>query len=296
MEQTLPWALEKAECFELDAPMGLRFEVSIALPISYGNDGRHYPALFVLDSPATFPIAAVTARGQSWIGAAHELIVVGISTPRRESLQEIGLQRLRYLSPGPPPRDDPSIQAVMRALEAARVARGWSFEDCFGGAPAFLRDLTDTLVPAVARRARIDTSDLGLLGHSAAGAFVAFALLSRTPAFRRYTAGTFGTAWFPDLERSLRDFERGSGQAVQVFHGVGGAELADAGLIGAHQGLQLMQRFQGLARADLAVHAQVFEGENHASVIPHLIASAIRHHYGTGLDLVAGLAARPKRG
>ena len=293
------WLVEDTECFELRGPFGMDFEVSVAPPPGHAaaSADKRWPALLVLDAPSTFATAVATARVQYALRAVEPVVVVGISTPRREGAQMMGLNRLRYLTPGAPKKSSPDVALVLKSMAEPMRAKGWGFDDCFGGAAAFLAFLGDVLRPELGSRWAVDTNDLGLFGHSAAGAFAAFALLEGSPVFTRYLIGTFGTQWWGDYAAHESAFVAGRRAAspvrsTRVYHAVGGAELTDPAFAHAGIGLPSVQQLGAMGLPGLDIRTQIFDGENHGSVISHTLSSGIRILYGTGHDFGAGLKAR----
>jgi predicted alpha/beta superfamily hydrolase len=294
------WTIEDTATFELAGPFDMDFEVSLAFPPNYQTGSAAYPLLLVLDAPTAFPVAVSAARAQGALGAADEVIVAGVSTPRREGRGMLGLNRLKYLTPGPPNREGDNIAVLMKLLGPLMQDRGLEFDDCFGGAEGFLDFLETSLVPEISRRTRLRPSGHCLFGHSAAGAFAVYALLEQSPAFDNYIVGTFGTEWWTDFEHHLDKFRSarraGSDQpSLNVFHGVGGQELTDPAFRTAVLGLPYMEALGAEKLDGLHISTQVFPDENHASVIPHIISTGIRQIYGTGADFAAGLEARIRR-
>lgn len=298
-----PWQVEDTDSFELPGPFGMDFEVSVALPPGHASApaGQRWPALVVLDAPSTFTTAVATARIQYALRAVEPLVVVGVSTSRREGPQMLGLNRLRYLTPGAPPESSPDVALVLKLMAEPMRAKGWDFDDCFGGAAQFLAFIGEVLRPELGRRWPVNTNDLGLFGHSAAGAFAAYALLEDSPVFTRYLIGTFGTQWWSDCAANEAAFVAARRAAsaprpTRVYHAVGGAELTDPSFAHAGIGLPMIQRLEAMALPGLEISTQVFDGENHGSVISHVLATGIRTLYATGNNFAAGLKARIDEG
>src|SRR3546814_12528845 len=107
--------------------------------------------------------------------------------------------------------------------------RGDDARQRLGRAPQLLDFIGDELLPELAASLPIDTGRLGLLGHSAGGPFVGFALATRPELFRHYAAISPGVgvsgSW---LMRQLFDTDaiRKSGASVELA--VGEAELSHA--------------------------------------------------------------------
>ncbi|NIB41593.1 alpha/beta hydrolase [Pseudomaricurvus alkylphenolicus] len=280
-----------------DKNCDMNFEITVGLPPSYASqEGKTYPVMIVLDGGVAFSTAFDSFRAQSGTGSAEEVIVVGVDTPPEEGNAMRGLKRLRYLTPGCP-HNGPNIQPILKMYKEAIDQLGWGFDDIFGGADSFLTFIEKSLIPALSDRYSINQEDIGLFGHSAAAAFAVYALLENSPVFSRYAIGTFGTEWWDDIDAAEKTFieNRQSKTDVavkKVYHAVGGAELEEPAFAGAGIGLPMVDRLRDLDLPGIHISTQVFDGEDHASVIPHVIATGIRKLYGTGLGFAEGLNAR----
>jgi predicted alpha/beta superfamily hydrolase len=288
--------LSDCECFQLQSAFDMTFEITVGLPGGYPKPGKNYPLLLVLDGSLTFATAFETVRAQSGLGGIEEIIVVGIDTPPDEGNAMRGLKRLRYLTPGCPQRG-PHIEPVFQLYKEAVDQLGWDFEDTFGGAADFLGFIEKNLMPVLSDRYAVAVDDIGLFGHSAAGAFAAYALFEDSQLLRRYLIGTFGTEWWDDIEAVEKAFvenQKSSSNRVarKVYHAVGGAELDEPAFAQAGIGLPMLERLKDLKLPRIDITTHVFDGEDHASVIPHIIATGIRKLYGTGLGYAEGLTAR----
>lgn len=131
----------------------------ISLPAFYNAPWKapeRFPVLILLDAQAALPLSAIatTARiladGESAIAPAiPSLIIVGVETPNPA--------RFRDMTP-PPVRPFVPLDGFPAP----------------GGAPAFLRFLSEELLPFIAARYRADRTTI-LAGHSLSGAFTAWA-------------------------------------------------------------------------------------------------------------------------
>ena len=151
-------------------------DVHIALPPSYDHSDRTYPVLWVTDASLGFSLVAGLMTSLGLVQEMPELIVIGVGAPGDLDLGEFNLRRThdfysrpRWINAGP---GGAQMAAVLSddILEAG------------GGADALLSFLVDELRPQLAAEFRFD-DDHGLVGFSAGGHFVAYALLSRPEAF-----------------------------------------------------------------------------------------------------------------
>jgi len=241
-----------------------------------------------------FGTAVETARVQAMTGTAKPLIVVGVSTDA--SLAAHNLRRLRDFTPAGIGEDDPAWQAseVGRVLSGMFAKLGLPFAQATGGAAQFQSFLCDTLLPLLCQRFPIDTSDLGLAGHSAGGLFASHALLTGAP-FHKYLMGSFSLEFYgarlPALER---DFSaRSAPPARQIFAAVGGAELDDPLVsAGMQAGQALLGRLAQSAPHVLHVTRHTFADETHGAVFAHLLSSGIRLLWPSGQTYMQALAGR----
>lgn len=112
-----------------------------------------WPLVFLLDGPATFPLA-VEALRQPAGGRPGPAVLAGLGYPEE------------------PPRD-PGGRNRDYTPPAADAPHG------FGGAELFLDVLRHEIQPAIARRHPVDAGRLAMLGHSYGGLCVLYAFFSR---------------------------------------------------------------------------------------------------------------------
>ncbi|MDP9139687.1 MAG: hypothetical protein M3O62_02710 [Pseudomonadota bacterium] len=258
------------------------FEVFAILPASAAtNPSRRYPALLVLDANIELSTAAEAAARLAHRGEIEEIVVIGIGIPRAEGPIEFGFRRFEEFSP--PPDGylfDDRLGRVFRALFATR---GKDARQCVGKASQLHGFLVDELLPNPLPQLPIDESKLGLLGHSAGGAFVAYALCQERSPFRDYISISPGVgmsgSWLMREPQASPPLARAAGQIVFC---VGGEEMANrfceiAG-IPATEALsrQVQQREPGLK-----VQFRCLDGETHSTIYAPAVTLALRSLYGT---------------
>jgi len=144
--------------------------INLAVPAGAPPAGG-WPVIVLLDAAGCFG-TCVEALGRmsrrSDATAVVPMVVVGVSAGRGE--YDRARRQADFTSPVP---DQPRA----------------------GGAAAFLRFLTDEVLPAVAAQAPIDRSRATLFGHSLAGYFVLWVLANAPGTFRNHAAISPSTWW-----------------------------------------------------------------------------------------------------
>ncbi|HEX2189459.1 MAG TPA: alpha/beta hydrolase-fold protein [Longimicrobiaceae bacterium] len=147
----------EGEVRALRSPRGEDLRLHVRLPASYGQGGRRYPVLYVLDPAWNLGHAASTARFLAAGTRMPEVIVVGVEVGDRSR----DFTPTHFTGPGGLPDS--------------------------GGGPAFLERLAEEVVPAIDAAYR--TQPLRVLaGHSLGGLFAAWAFAERPGLFRGVVA------------------------------------------------------------------------------------------------------------
>ncbi|WP_428312697.1 hypothetical protein [Hydrocarboniphaga sp.] len=257
------------------AKLSRDFEIFVAMPRSAVLDpSRRYPALVVLDANIEFSIVAETASRMAAQAQTEELIVIGIGTPRAEGMVAFGFRRFEELSPpidGYDYGDD--LGRIFRSLFSMR---GQDARQRLGRAPDLLAFIVDELLPHLAALP-IDTTRMGLLGHSAGGAFVAYALSQPTSPFKHYVAISPGigiSGWWlmkqpPSAAVAGRSavLSLGSEELLNGFNNVAGIQDTEA----------YSQRLRAPGNMDVAFRC--FDGETHSTIFPRALVYALATLY-----------------
>jgi predicted alpha/beta superfamily hydrolase len=150
------------------AILGDRRRINVALPAHYGEPGRSFRVLYLLDGgeEEDFPHIATLAKLTAAYGQGEELIVVGIE----------GVDRRHDLT---------SPSAVAEDLKRAPTS---------GGAAAYRRFLVEELKPWISARFRTDGRSV-IIGESLAGLFVLEIWLKAPAAFDDYIAVSPSLWW-----------------------------------------------------------------------------------------------------
>ncbi|MES2684234.1 MAG: alpha/beta hydrolase-fold protein [Pseudomonadota bacterium] len=261
------------------AAMARDFEVFITLPKGFdARSTRRYPALVVLDANIEFSTAAETAARLAASGDIEELIVIGIGVPRSEGHLEFAFRRFEEFSPPVTGYDwNDDLGRIFRALFAVR---GQDARAQMGMAPALLRFIGEQLLPLLMQRLPIDNSRLGLLGHSAGGTFVGYALHQPESPFAHYFAVSPGIgisdSW---LLRQPVSAPLAAAARTLVLS-LGGEEKTNLfnRIAGIHETETYGQRLRAQA-APIVLHFDCFAGETHSSTYPGAVAQALRASY-----------------
>lgn len=227
-----------------------------------------FPVLYLLDGNAVFFTAVEALRIQQRRAQAtgvHPMVIVAVGYPIDEPF---GARRGRDYTP-----DFPGAPAGS------------------GGADAFLEELLGPVAASVAGRLPVNPARSALFGHSYGGLFALNAFLTRPGAFRRTIAAS-PSLWFGDgaMMEKVRRFAASPPPNLPdlgLLVTVGGLEEEDPAMPAARQATLRERRMVSRAREVAAmlsalgprgpeVAFQLFEGENHGSVLPGAVNRALR--------------------
>jgi len=236
----------------------VRYTLYVSLPSDYQAKSDRYPVLYLLDADYSFPIARTIVKHLSERDRLRPVIVVGIACDRcdRYESKEYRLNRTRDYTP----------------RFSASGGYGPEYQKVSGGAPKFLGFLLTELFPWMDAHYRTIPGDRAITGHSYGGLFASWVLVTAPKTFSRYIIVS-PSLWYAD--RFLFDIKPAAGRLAhtRVYMAVGAAEGN-----GEHDMVADLRRMAAELKsdADLAVHDDVFEGENHDSVFPTAVAHGIR--------------------
>ncbi|WP_421988952.1 alpha/beta hydrolase [Roseococcus sp.] len=227
-----------------------------------------FPVLYLLDGNAVFFTAVEALRIQQRRAAAtgvHPMVLVAVGYP---TAQPFDGRRARDYTP---------------AFPGAPAGSG--------GADAFLDALLGGIAASVAERMPVNLARNALFGHSYGGLFALHAFLARPGAFRRTIAAS-PSLWFAEgaMMEQVRRFAANPPPHLPelgLLLTVGGLEEEDAAMPAARQATLRERRMVSRAREVGAILSalgprgpelcfQLFEGENHGSVLPGAVNRALR--------------------
>ena len=248
-------------------------EVRVALPASYADSTKAYPVLWVTDNKLELAISIL---------GKVDLILVGVG-PRHSSATEFDIRRCYdfYAMQDFFPMG-PGGEYLRRELPI-------SFPGLHlggGGASRFLDFLVDEVRPILAAEYRMDEVDHGIIGHSAGGTFVAYAMFARPGAFTSYICGSpalySGNSWLFELEKQYATEH--DDLSARVFFGAGEAEIAEP-FVSAHGCVSSMIKMAetlGLrSYPSLRLTTRIFPGETHATILPLVLSWGVRSVWGS---------------
>ncbi|GAA1718202.1 alpha/beta hydrolase-fold protein [Kribbella yunnanensis] len=202
--------LGNTDYFEIDsAAVGGRFGIWVTTSPNYADDEERYPALYVTDGNFSVGQTAPLAVMQSDVLlpiAPYLQVTVGYTGAEADDWSRVRNRDL--VPPGEPlPPDMRSTLdlAVERGAMTQAEVDAYLAELATARADAFLTFLTDELHPEVCRRYRVAPTGHGLFGYSYGGLFTLYALLSGSPLFSKYGAGSPGVASFDSTVLKLAD-------------------------------------------------------------------------------------------
>jgi hypothetical protein len=249
-----------------------------ALPVAAG---RKVPVVYVLDGNGAFGLTAQTAQmlqlGQDPIPPML-IVGVGYRFDRSSAARaQHAVSRTRDFTP----TDDPAWRETQRA---AMLAQGMDAETAAGGAPAFLRFISEELKPFIAERyPAADADDQTLIGMSLGGLFALYALFDQPAAFRRHVVVSPALWWAQRMifrqEAALA--AGASDLPVRLFLAVGALEEADGAPYWPVSGLaDLAATLRARNYPGLRMTQHVFPDEHHMSVLPGAVSRGLRTVFG----------------
>lgn len=227
-----------------------------------------FPIIYTLDGNSTFAMTAEMVRIQSVRPEKTGVvpaIVVGIGYNEE--------------APFPPKRHyDFTMPAPEKDLPELPFGRPLPKQ---GGALDFMSFVEDQLKPLVEARYPVDSNRQMIVGHSLGGLFVLHMLFARPHSFHTFIAGSPSIHW---NEMHLRQQEqRWSGELnegkyklnTRVLIAVGELEgnLKVPMIRNAEEQAERLSKLEGFG---VLTGYQVFEAENHLSIVPVLINRALR--------------------
>jgi hypothetical protein len=260
--------------------MGVRFSLNVGMPPGYKpGDGRKYPALIVTDGDFAFP--GVHAAAGSLSDVITPLFIISVGTALDEGEEEHTRRRIYEFSPPGWDRKDPFGVLVEDFCRRMKSPEG----RCTGGAGKFLTAIASEMIPQLASRFPIDTTQLGLFGLSAGGFFTSWAIFQPDSPFRKYLisspAMSYGRGEIYRQEAAYA--ERHKDLAVGIYLASGALEAADPMLEGVGEIVSGMSHFAGVLATrkypGLKVTVEYHPGMGHSDVMGTSVVRGLRTLY-----------------
>lgn len=268
------------ESFTFQSPsMGVRFAVNVGLPAGYQpGAAKRYPALVTTDGDWAFP--AVNEGVRSLAGVIDPMFVVSIGTASDDGEATWGRRRIYEFS-STWDLKDPFGKEVAKYCEMLHSEPG----RCVGGAPKFLNAIVAELIPLVAAKYPIDTTQLGLFGVSAGGFFTSWVIFQPNSPFKKYLISSPAMAYgdgeaFRQEERYAADHKD---LPVAIYLGAGVLETGDGFLEGVGKIVSGMSHFAGVLGGrhypGLKLTTEYHPGMSHTDVLGTTVARGLRVLY-----------------
>lgn len=229
------------------------FTLFIYLPPTYTDTQRKYPVMIINDASLMMGLAKSTFDCLTMLQDIPEAIVVGIAYPPDNTL-EIARNRFRDMTPTHVDGFDPS-----------------------GKADSYIAFIKNELFPYIENNYRVDTADKCFYGHSLGGLLGAHILIDHPDLFNRYILGS-PTLWWDNFEVVKRLSNKSpipAGNFKAVYTYVGGDE-GDMMIMPLNKFNEFLQVKTG---GTVKTHSQIYQGENHLSVILAAFSTAVRFVY-----------------
>jgi predicted alpha/beta superfamily hydrolase len=157
------------------------FELSISLPLNYNKTEKTYPVLYLLDSNYHFTTTTGIVKFLNEFGSENnlhipEMIIIGIGYPAE------GPDIITYRSRDYTPVED--TENYKKRFKTYGV--DLDYQPNSGGAPEFLKFITDELMPYIEENYRVDKKDKTIAGHSYGGLFPSYVLFTKPDTFNKY--------------------------------------------------------------------------------------------------------------
>lgn len=242
------------------------YQISVALPASYGESDQQYPVLYMLDGNWLFSMALSIVRMMYFtpqVSDIPEIIIVGIGY-NTESLADQMAFRSRDYTP------TEHLESVLGGREAYPWAE---IEEHSGKASAFLQFLQDDLFPFIDGQYR--TNPHLRIGHgdSLGGLFMLYTLFHATKTFHHYLIISPSIWWDEKvaLQYEKEYAEQHDDLDAKVFMAAGDLELLILTDVA-----QLMIDLQAREYPSLDMTYAVMTNETHLSIMARGISTGLR--------------------
>ncbi|UOQ83377.1 alpha/beta hydrolase [Gracilibacillus salinarum] len=239
------------------------FQVDVYQPNSPVPD-EGFPVIYLLDGNSTFSTVVDAVRLQSRRPErteVHPAVVVAIGYPTEEPFSP---ERFYDYTLAEPEFD---------------VRKKWGDREipAHGGADTFMEFMENVLKPMIESKYSINKLKQTIFGHSLGGLFVLHALFTNSQAFQTYIAGSPSIHWNQTAILKERDqFMQGKpklDKPISVLIAAGEREGNHASYM-LENARQLTDELKDVP--DLEASFQIYDNENHISVLPRLINQSLK--------------------
>jgi predicted alpha/beta superfamily hydrolase len=293
MQPPLAVTLPSTDYFELDsAHAGDRFAVWVTRPVDYDRDASvRYPAIYVTDGNVSAAMLSPYAEHTAFdlISAFQPYLQVTVGYPPDKAGDWLTLRNRDLV-----PADEPAPPSMIAAVAADAQTAGWTQAEHDeylrsireGRAAQFLAFLEEELRPVIEDSYRIEPGATGLFGYSYGGLFSLYAMMRRSPMFRRYGAGSPGVLCADsqifllerDIARSGLPFD-----GVRLHLTVNELEITGRSHVYRDLGIQFARLIDQLWVSDhagLEFAARILPADSHMTGFTQSFLSYLRACYG----------------
>ncbi len=229
------------------------FSIIIYLPPTYTDTQNKYPLMVVNDASMLMGLAQTTFDCLTLLQEIPEAVVVGISYPPDSNL-EIARSRFRDMTPTHSAGFDPS-----------------------GMADSYIAFIRNELLPYINDNYRVDTTDKCFYGHSLGGLLGAHILVEHPDLFNRYIIGSPSLFWDNFVVvKGLSNKGSVSAKSLKAVYTYVGGDEGDMMINPLNKFNEFLKIKTG---GTIKTNNQVFQGENHLSVIPAAFSTAVKFVY-----------------
>ena len=269
------------ESFTFQSPsMGVRYSLNVGLPLEYkAGEGKKYPALIVTDGDFVF--GNVYHSASTLAGVITPLFIISIGTSLEEGEAEHFSRRIYEFSPPGWDRQDPFGQDVEGYCRKLKVPEG----RCTGGAGKFLTAISTEMIPLLAAKYPIDTTQLGLFGLSAGGFFTSWVMFQPNTPFKKYIISSPAMAYGRgEIFRQEAAYAKTHKDlAVGIYFGAGVLEASDPMLEGEAEIVSGMSHLAGILATrqypGLKMTIEYHPGMGHTDVMGTSVVRGLRSLY-----------------
>ncbi|WP_060533084.1 alpha/beta hydrolase [Paenibacillus bovis] len=251
--------------FDLRSAEGRDYRIMVSIPDLEAPTEGH-PVVYALDGHAIFSTLLEAERAQCRRKEKTRVtpsIIVGIGYP-----SELPTSSERHY--------DYTLPVPVDNLPPSRDGLPWPE---YGGADRFLRFINQVLKPKVESLLPVNTDHQTLFGHSFGGLFTLHVLFSSPESFRNYVSISPSLHWGqPQIAEEEQQFAmRLQAEAREHHLLIAAGELeSDAPFHMLQNACALAKRLAPLQAYGLDVQFREFAGENHGSVVPTAVSTALR--------------------
>jgi uncharacterized protein len=269
------------ESFTFQSPsMGARFSLNVGLPQGYkAGDGKKYPALIVTDGDFVF--RNVYEQSSTLSGAITPLFIISVGTSLDEGEDEHTRRRIYEFSPPGWDLQDKFGQLVAGYCKQFKSPQG----RCTGGSAKLLTAIATEMIPLLAAKFPIDTSQLGLFGLSAGGFFTSWVIFQPNSPFKKYIISSPAMAYgrgeifrqeaaYADTHKDLK---------IGIYFASGELEATDPQLEGTGEIVSGMSHLAGMLASrtypSLKMTLEFHPGMGHTDVMGTSVVRGLRTLY-----------------